>query len=192
MDLGYDIESKEILLNILINYNDKYELSARMLINQILNKMKDKNISELLEYIKDKNIQYLNFINRFEVIFGHIIENITEEYKNNEDIKNALYEILLGLIEAYKGPEYIKKDSVYQNKFNKCIVELISIIAQLNNLSLKNEIFEKIKKFLEQIKNEDLAIEIFKSLFFELYDTKENLSQYLINSKNLNFDYIII
>ena len=188
MNLGYDIDSKEILLNILINYNDKYELSARMLIKQILNKMKDKNISELLEYIKDKKIQYLNFINRFEVIFGYIIENITEEYKNNEDIKNALYEILLGLIEAYKGPEYIKKDSVYQNKFNKCIVELISIIAQLNNLSLKNEIFDKIKKFLEQIKNEDLVIEIFKSLFFELYDTKQNLSQYLINSKNLNFD----
>ena len=183
MNLGYDIDSKEILLNILINYNDKYELSARMLIKQILNKMKGKNIYELLEYIKDKKIQYLNFINRFEVIFGHIIENITEEYKNNEDIKNALYEILLELFEAYKGPEYIKKDSVYQNKFNKCIVELISIIAQLNNLSLKNEIFEKIKKFLEQIKNEvNIYSKYIPAFLFSTFKLLEKVRKYMIYS----------
>ena len=181
-NLGYAIDSKEILLNIIMIYNDKDE------VKKILNRMEEKNIAELLEYIKDKKTQYLNFINRFEVIFGHIIENNIEKYKNNDDIKNALNQIFLVLIEAYKGDIYNKKDSVYQNSFNKCIIELISIIAQINNLSLKNEIFEKIKKFLEKIKNEDLVIDIFKSLFFELYETKENLSLYLKNSKKLYFE----
>ena len=141
-NLGYAIDSKEILLNIIMIYNDKDEASAHILIKKILNRMEEKNIAELLEYIKDKKTQYLNFINRFEVIFGHIIENNIEKYKNNDDIKNALNQIFLVLIEAYKGDIYNKKDSVYQNSFNKCIIELISIIAQINNLSLKNEIFE--------------------------------------------------
>ena len=41
---------------------------------------------------------------------------------------------------------------------------------------------------MEKIKNEDLVIDIFKSLFFELYETKENLFLYLKNPKNLYFE----
>ena len=186
--LGYVIDTREILLNVIMIYNDKDEKSAQNLIKKILNKIEDKSISELLEYIKDKHTQYLNNINRFEVIFEHICEKKSKEYKNNEDIKNAIYEIFQEIIKAYKGPEYLKKDLDYQNIYNKCIIELISILVQLNNLSLNKDIFEKIKTFLEKIKNEELVIDIFKSLFFELYDTKENLNQYIKNTKNLNFD----
>ena len=47
-NLEYAIDSKEILLNIIMIYNDKDE------VKKILNRMEEKNIAELLEYIKDK------------------------------------------------------------------------------------------------------------------------------------------
>ena len=188
-NLNYEIKSSEIFLNIIQIYNDTDEGSALILIKRILNKMEDKDISELLKCIKQT--QYLNFINRVEVIFSHIItEKTAYKYKNNDDIKNTLYEIFKELINDYNNNIEIKKDKKdlnYEENYNKCLFELISLLIQLSdNYNLKKDFFEIIDNFLKKIKNEKLIINIFKTLFFELYETKENLSQYIDNKINID------
>ena len=188
-DLNYDINSSEICLNIIQISNDANEGSAPILIKRILNKMEDKDISELLKCIKQT--QYLNFINRVEVIFSHIIiEKAAGKYKNNDEIKNTLYEIFKELINDYNNNIEIKKekkDLNYEENYNKCLFELISLLIQLSdNYNLNKDFFDIIDNFLKKIKNEKLIINIFKTLFFELYETEENLSQYIDNKININ------
>ena len=188
-DLNYDINSGEILLNMIQIYSDTDEGSALILIKRILNKMEDKDISELLKCIKQT--QYLNFINRVEVIFSHIItEKMANKYKNNDDIKNTLYEIFKELINDYNNNIEIKKekkDLNYEENYNKCLFELISLLIQLSdNYNLNKDFFEIIENFMKKIKNEKLIINIFKTLFFELYETTEDLLKYIDNKIDIN------
>ena len=188
-NLNYDINSSEICLNIIQISNDADEGSVPILIKKILNKMNDKDISELLKCIKQT--QYLNFINRVEVIFSHIItEKAPSKYKNNDEIKNTLYEIFKELINDYNNNIEIKKekkDLNYEENYNKCLFELISLLIQLSdNYNLNKDFFDIIDNFLKKIKNEKLIINIFKTLFFELYETEENLLQYIDNKININ------
>ena len=93
--------------------------------------MTDKDIVVLLKHLK--NTQYLNIINRIEVIFRHIIiEKDIKQYKNNEEIKNNLYEMFKELTNLEKMNEQLnKKDLYFEIDFHKCILELISFIVQL-------------------------------------------------------------
>ena len=184
-NLGFDIDSSEIFLNIIQIYNDNDAGSA---IKTILNKMTDEDLSDLLKYLK--NTQYINIINRIEIIFRHIItENNIKKYKHNEEIKNTLYEIFKDFTNYDKINKFLKeKDSTFREAYYKCILELISFIIQLSdNYSLNDEFYEIIEIFLNKIKNEKLIIDIFKALYFELFDTKEICLNY-IESDNFNIN----
>ena len=186
-NLNYDLNNREIFINIIqiCNYTD--DNSDLIFIKKILNKMEDKDILELLKCIKQT--QYLNFINGVEVIFSHIItEKTAYKYKNNDDIKNILYEMFTEIINNYNNIEIKKEKNLnYEESYNKCLFELISLLIQLSdNYNLNKDFFEIIEDFLKKIKNEKLIINIFKTLFFELYETKENLSQYIDNRINID------
>ena len=165
VNLGFDIDSSEIFLNIIQIYNDNDEKSASILIKKILNNMTDKDIAELLKNLK--NTQYINIIKRVEVIFRHIIvEKNIKQYKNNEEIKNTLYELFKELTNLDKVNEQMNKKD--ENHFYKCILELISFIVQLSdNYVLNDDFFEKIEIFLNRLKKDELIIGVFKALFFE-------------------------
>jgi len=114
--------------------------------------MTDKDIVDLLKHLK--NIQYLNNINKIEVIFRHIItEKNIKQYKNNEKIKNTLYEIFKELTDLDKINEQLnKKDLNFEIGLHKCILELISFIVQLSdNYILNNDFFDIIEIFLKRI-----------------------------------------
>ena len=84
-NLVFDIDSSEIFLNVFKIYNDNEKGSGSELIKKILNKMSNKEISDLLRDLKVS--KYLKFVSRIELILRHIIsENLTEKYKNNKDI----------------------------------------------------------------------------------------------------------
>ena len=188
VNLGFDIDSSEIFLNIIQIYNDNEQNSASILIKKILNNMTDKDIADLLKYLK--NTHYLNIINRVEVIFRHIIsEKNIKQYKNNEEIKNTLYEIFKEFTDLDKiNDKLSKKDSYFEINFHKCILELVSFIVQLSdNYVLNNDFFDKIEIFLKRIKKDGLIIGVFKALFFELYDTNENSLKY-IESTNIGLN----
>ena len=150
--------------------------------------MTDKDIADLLKYLK--NTQYLNIINRVEVIFRHIItEKNIKQYKNNEEIKNTLYEIFKEFTNLDKINEQLsKKDSYFEIDFHKCILELVSFIVQLSdNYVLNNDFFDILEIFLKRLKKEGLITCVFKALFFELYDTEESSLKY-IESSNIGLN----
>ena len=150
--------------------------------------MTDKDIADLLKYLK--NTQYLNIINRVEVIFRHIItEKNIKQYKNNEEIKNTLYEIFKEFTNLDKINEQLsKKDSHFEIDFHKCILELVSFIVQLSdNYVLNNDFFDILEIFLKRLKKEGLIKCVFKALFFELYDTEESSLKY-IESSNIGLN----
>ena len=150
--------------------------------------MADKDIADLLKYLK--NTQYLNIINRVEVIFRHIIiEKGIKQYKNNEEIKNALYEIFKEFTNSDKINELLnKKDSYFEVNFHKCILELVSFIVQLSdNYVLNDDFFDLIEVFLKLMKKEGLIIGVFKALFFELLDTDKASLNY-IESNNIGLN----
>ena len=182
VNLGFDIDSNEIFLNIIQIYNDNDQTSASMLIKKILNNMTDKDIVELLKYLK--STEYVNNINRIEVIFKHIMtEKNIKEYKNNEEIKNNLYDIFKEICNVNKNQEYLnKKDSKFEIAYNKCIIELVLFLVQLSdNYSLSDEFFDIIENYLKKINNDKLTIEIFKTFFFEFYETKEDAFKFIEN-----------
>ena len=150
--------------------------------------MTDKDIADLLQHLK--NIQYLNNKNKIEVIFRHIItEKNIKQYKNNEEIKNSLYEIFKEFTNLDKINERLsRKDLNFEIDFHKCILELISFIVQLSdNYVLDNDFFDIIEIFLKRIQKDGLIIGVFKALFFELFDTGETSLKY-IESNNIGLN----
>ena len=217
-------------MNILTIYNNQENENTNntLIIKTILNTMPINEFYKLLTCIKEK--KYLNNIPKIEIIFNHIIRNINK-YKNNNIIKNLLFEILKEVLEYDKYNDFIssekeenknfdetkellnnnillenpycnnkkkiknKLNSNYNEKyFCKCLVELISILIEVNNnniLLVNNDIdyLNKLSLFLLKIKNEKLNIGIFKSFFYELYETEsdnvENKLKYFDNNFNL-------
>ena len=198
INLGIDINLSEIILNVIQINNEINQTSISILIKKILNYMNDKDIFVVLKYLKD--IDYLNLINRVELIFRHIItEKDIKKYKNNEEMKDILNEIFKGITNSEKINEHLdKKDKYFQEYLNKFIFELVSVIVQLsNNYVFKDDFYETLEILLNRIKSDDLIIGVFKALFFELYDTNEISLRYIeskefglnkYNIKQIDFD----
>ena len=198
INLGIDINLSEIILNVIQINNEIDQTSISILIKKILNYMNDKDIFVVLKYLKD--IDYLNLINRVELIFRHIItEKDIKKYKNNEEMKDILNEIFKGITNSEKINEHLdKKDKYFQEYLNKFIFELVSVIVQLsNNYVFKDDFYETLEILLNRIKSDDLIIGVFKALFFELYDTNEISLRYIeskefglnkYNIKQIDFD----
>ena len=131
INLGIDINLSEIILNVIQINNEINQTSISILIKKILNYMNDKDIFVVLKYLKD--IDYLNLINKVELIFRHIItEKDIKQYKNNEEMKDILNEIFKGITNSEKINEHLdKKDKYFQEYLNKFIFELVSVIVQL-------------------------------------------------------------
>ena len=188
-NLGFGIDSSEIFLSIIQIYNDNDQSSASMLIKSILNNMKDSDISQLLKNLT--HIDYKSIIGRVEVIFRHIItEKNVKQYKNNEEIKKILYEIFKDLTDLDKNKEYLeKRDSKFQNDYYKCIIELVSLLVQIfDNYNLSEDFFEKIESFLNKVKDDKLFLDIFRVLFYELYEKTDDILKYIDNSKNFDLN----
>ena len=145
LDFGSKIDSVEIFLRIIQidNSNDQNKIS--MLIKSILNQMNEKGIVEILKYLS--NTKYLNIIKRLEVIFRHIIiEKNMQKYKNNEEIKNILYNMYKDLLNS-------EINLNFEADFEKCVVELVSILVQLSdNYILNEDFFEVLEIFLKKEK----------------------------------------
>jgi len=188
INLEFNIDSSEILLNIIQIDISKDEISVFMLIKKILNNLTDKEISELLKYLK--NIDNLNIINKVEFIFRYILtEKEIKIFNNDKEIKNAIYTIFKDFTNFDKIIKYWnKKDLTFKENFHKCILELISFIIQLSeNYSLDNEFYAIMEIFLYKIENEKLLEDIFKVLFFELFDTNEVFFDYIeLNNSFIN------
>ena len=131
INLGIDINLSEIILNVIQINNEIDQTSISILIKKILNNMNDKDIFVVFKYLKDTD--YLNLINRVELIFRHIItEKDIKQYKNNEEMKDILNEIFKGITNSEKINEHLdKKDKYFQEYLNKFIFELVSVIVQL-------------------------------------------------------------
>lgn len=181
LDFGSKIDSVEIFLRIIQidNSNDQNKIS--MLIKSILNQMNEKGIVEILKYLS--NTKYLNIIKRLEVIFRHIIiEKNMQKYKNNEEIKNILYNMYKDLLNS-------EINLNFEADFEKCVVELVSILVQLSdNYILNEDFFEVLEIFLKKRKKDKLIIDIFRALFFEIYDSNMPSTQYIENSKDININ----
>ena len=184
LNIGFDVNSKEIILNIIqINCNI-HHLSILILIKKSCNEIGEE-IFSILKYIQ--NIKFIHAVEKIEIIFRHILKEINvSNYKNNEDIKTIIYSFFKTFTDVKTINECLKqKDFKYETALHKCFYELISILVKLSgNFFISKEFFERILIYLNIIKSGKQINYIFKALFFEFYntnDTNDNSLNYIEN-----------
>ena len=182
-----------IQMNIFIS-NDKIKEINQILDLMICNFPFNEFLSLL---IKIKDDTYLNNIINIEYIIKRInlnLQIILNNYDINKmgTIKIELDDLFNKLIYNDRYSQLLSLNIInFNEKFNMLLFELLSIIIQINNLYLfvntNSDYLQKLLSFIKINKKEDnnFILGIFKTFFFELYDTEKDLENNLISEPNM-------
>ena len=185
--------TSEIFLNIFQIYkHDQNEKRNDDLLILMLNSMPNNEFNKLLISITDG--QYLNNISNVETVFEYILKSNIYKYRNDNLIKEQLFEIFEKITKISKYNEIVSNKEELKEKFNNLLIILLSILLYMNeNYDLKkNDInyLERLIVFLNKLKNNKLNLKVFKCLFLELYEYSNNIEKKLkyINNEEINLD----
>ena len=185
--------TSEIFLNIFQIYkHDKNEKMNDDLLILMINSMPNNEFNKLL--ISINSSQYLDNISNAETVFGYILKSNIHRYSNDKLIKKQLFEIFDKITKINKYNELVSNKEELKEKYNNFLIILLSILLYINenyDLNTNDEdinLIEKLRFFLNKLKDNKLNLKVFKCLFLELYEYSNNIENKLkyINNEKIN------
>ena len=143
--------------------NDKF----RKIMSNILSKF---TANEMVNCLTELNKNLFSDYESVDFFFNILIENFKELKQLQYFINQKLFDIISLMFDIKK---YKKQELLNNECFRKIIFKIFLLILNTDGkYNPKNyfELFDKIKEFLNEVKDDIFFIEIFKIFFVELYD----------------------